>query len=231
MVRGAVADQPSDGVPGTDGVAGRGVREQSEAGSVPVRQAAGVSDGGDDRVRFDRTYRLACAVRPVSIKTVDCFLSQHYLHKRPGVCTLVLGLFMNDAVLFGTVVFALPPRETNVRYGGCTWELARLYLADTVPCNAESWAIGRSLRYIRQHHPTVRFIVSYADPSAGHIGTIYKASNFRADGRTDDDRKTPRFDYVDATSGKVYSRRAHVPSCVVIVRKPRVSKFRFVRAL
>jgi hypothetical protein len=41
-----------------------------------------------------------------------------------------------------------------------------------------------------------RIIVSYADLSLGHVGTVYRAMNFRYAGWTDMERKTPRFDYV-----------------------------------
>jgi len=139
---------------------------------------------------------------------------------------LVLGLKHNGK-LRGGIVFALPPRETAKRYGGVTWELARLWIEDKVPSNAESWLIAQAVRHIRKHRPEVRTLVSYADPSVGHMGTVYKAANWVADGRTDDERKTPRFDYVDASTGKKYSRRGHVPEGVTIKRVPRISKHRF----
>jgi hypothetical protein len=101
-------------------------------------------------------------------------------------------------------------------------------MLDEVPPNAESWAISAAIRWIRRTHREVRHIVSYADPSAGHTGGIYQASNFRRDGRTDDERKTPRFDYADAVTGKHYSRRGHIPEGSGFVRVPRVSKYRYV---
>jgi len=146
------------------------------------------------------------------------------------VVTLILALNHNGRRR-GGIVFALPPRETSMRYGGMTWELARLWLDDRVPRNAESWLIAQAIRHIRQHRPEVKFLVSYADPSAGHRGTVYKAANWQPDGSTDDDRKTPRFDYADADTGKKYSRRGHVPEGVTIQRVPRVSKLRFFYTL
>jgi hypothetical protein len=140
---------------------------------------------------------------------------------------LILGLRHNGR-LRGGIVFALPPRETSIRYGGATWELARLWVEDGVPINAESWLIAQAVRYIRKERPDVKYLVSYADPSAGHQGTIYKAANWKSDDRTDDERKTPRFDYADANTGKKYSRRGHVPEGVTIRRIPRISKHRFV---
>lgn len=133
--------------------------------------------------------------------------------------------------MLGVIVFALPPRETARRYDGETWELARLWLDDSVPQNGESFLISKAVKYIKRHHPKVKMLVSYADPSAGHEGVIYRAANWKADGRTDDDRKTPRFDYADADTGKKYSRRGHVPKGVTLKRIARVSKYRYVYPL
>ncbi len=179
---------------------------------------------------FDKTWRSACSIERVGRGAVDTMIKQHYLGKWPGVCVLVLAM-RRGVELLGAIVFALPPRETSKRYRGVTWELARLWLRDAVPRNAETWFIGQAVRYIRNNHSTVEVLVSYADPSVGHAGTIYKAANWKADGRTDDERKTPRFDYADAVTGKRYSRRSHVPSHVTIQRVARVSKHRFVYRL
>jgi hypothetical protein len=93
------------------------------------------------------------------------------------------------------------------------------------PCNTESWFIARSVRYVKRFHRDVVALVSYADPSVGHSGTIYRASNWREDGRTDDERQTPRFDYI--ADGRRYSRASHVPADLDIQRIARVSKHRF----
>lgn len=175
---------------------------------------------------FDSTWRKSCAVSACSISEVNHFIAAHYLHKRPAICVLCL-MMLKDGQPVGCVVYSLPPRETCARYGGVTWELARLYLLDEIPKNAETWLIGRSVRFIKQHHPEVRFLISYADPSAGHAGTIYKAANWIADGKTDDERKSPRFDLVDAVTGKKYGRASHVPQGAEVRRLPRVSKHRF----
>lgn len=109
------------------------------------------------------------------------------------------------------------------------WELARLFVLDSEPFNSETWFLARAIRYVKRNCPAVRMLVSYADPSVGHKGTIYKAANWKPDGRTDQERKTPRFDY--KVGDKLYSRRAHVPAGAVITRVPRVSKFRYTYAL
>lgn len=166
-------------------------------------------------------------MEPIARTEADWMIKRHYIGRWPGVCVCSLALKRDKQVL-GVIVFALPPRETMNRYGGETWELARLWIDDSVPTNAETFLISRAVRFIRQNHPNVKALVSYADPSAGHRGIIYKAANWMADGRTDQERKTPRSDYADAATGKRYSRRGHVPAGVEIKRIPRVSKYRFV---
>ena len=57
-------------------------------------------------------------------------------------------------------------------------ELRRLCCIDDTPMNAESFLIGRSLRLLRKVWGN-GIVVSYADKEYGHIGVIYKASNFK----------------------------------------------------
>lgn len=179
---------------------------------------------------FDSEWRNRCTVQPCSVSTVDAFIRAHYLGKRPAIVMLCL-VMMDGAKDVGCVVYSAPPREADKRYGGKTWELARLYLLDEIPKNAETWLIGKSVRWIKRHHPDVMHLLSYADPSAGHAGTIYRASNWRMDGMTDDERKSPRCDYYDARTGQKYGRRGNMPKAAVVERRPRVSKHRFTLAL
>jgi hypothetical protein len=153
-------------------------------------------------------------------------VKSHYLGKWPGVVVLRQAMVC-DGLPVGMIVWALPPRETIKRYGGMTWELARLWIHDSIPSNAETWLIGKAVRWIKVNRQDVQYLISYADPSRGHGGTIYRAANWIADGMTDDERKTPRFDYRDAKTGKMYSRRGHVPDGVKLERVARISKHRF----
>lgn len=150
-------------------------------------------------------------------------VENHYLHSMPGVVPCAVGLFV-DGVLGGVCVWAIPPRETEARYGGRTWELARLWLLDELPRNSESWFISRAVKHVRKAHPGVEYAVSYADPSAGHRGTIYYASNWRYEGMMDAERKTPRWDYY--RNGKRVGRAVHA-SYGVIEKRRRMPKHRF----
>jgi hypothetical protein len=179
---------------------------------------------------FNSEWRKACSVTPARISDVDRFIQAHYLKKRPAVVLLSLQMLCNG-IPMGCIVFSAPPREVDKRYGGTTWELARLYLLDEVPRNAESWLVSKAVKYIKKHHKQVAYLVSYADPSVGHKGVVYRAANWRSDGRTDDERKSPRCDYVDLRTGKKYGRKGNMPKDAIVGRMPRVSKFRFFIAL
>lgn len=176
--------------------------------------------------RFDSSWRARCTVRPCSVNEVTSLIRAHYLGKKPAIVLLCLEMREAEKQV-GCVIYSAPPKEVEKRYGGKTWELARLYLLDEIPRNAETWLIAQSIRYIKRSRPDVKHLISYSDPAAGHSGTVYKASNWRADGMTDQERKTPRCDYVDERTGKKYGRKGNMPPDAVVVRVPRNSKMRF----
>ena len=62
-------------------------------------------------------------------------------------------------------------------------ELRRLCLIDDTPKNAESYFVGRTLRWLRKNTDW-EFVLSYADEEQGHTGVIYRASNFKYLGKT-----------------------------------------------
>jgi hypothetical protein len=185
---------------------------------------------------FDRDLRKASTLRPVTITDVRGYIKAHYLRRAPAVVRLCL-LAELAGEPFGCVVYSEAPAESSKRLGGYTWDLARLYAEDWMPRNTETWMIGRSIRYIKQRHPDVRHLISYAAPGMrdatgaegskrDHTGTIYKASNWIEDGRTDDERKSARNDLMDPKTYKVYSRWSAAPPGSIKV--PRVSKHRFI---
>ena len=67
-------------------------------------------------------------------------------------------------------------------------ELRRLCLIDDTPKNAESFFVGRTLRWLRQNTGW-EFVISYAVEEQGHKGVIYKASNFKSLGKTSPGKK------------------------------------------
>ena len=88
-------------------------------------------------------------------------------------------------ILLGAMAFGDPRHRDKYSDNGKTpcLELRRLALADAAPKNSESYFIGYCLRWIRKN-TNYRRIVSYADVSRGHVGTIYKATGFKLVGET-----------------------------------------------
>lgn len=56
-------------------------------------------------------------------------------------------------------------------------EFDRMWLSDDLPKFSESQTISLLLSYLKQVYPEIKFIITYADESAGNKGTIYKATN------------------------------------------------------
>ena len=84
-------------------------------------------------------------------------------------------------MLLGVITFGVGPKNVYHLVAGCAPEdclgLTRLWLSHSLPRNSESYVIGHALRALRKY-TRVKFIVTYADPAQGHVGTIYQASNW-----------------------------------------------------
>ena len=125
-------------------------------------------------------FRDRYELRQISGADATAFLvPRHYLH-RPGPCSLAFGLFDSEnseqvgAITYGTPSsaplrrgLAGPEHTHNVA------ELTRLWVDDRVPRNGESFLIGNTVR-----RNTKEFIVSFAEIDAGHVGTVYQATNW-----------------------------------------------------
>jgi hypothetical protein len=62
-------------------------------------------------------------------------------------------------------------------------ELKRLCCIDDTPKNTESYFIGNTLRWLKKN-TDIKRVISYADTTYSHEGTIYKATNFKHVGMT-----------------------------------------------
>ena len=56
-------------------------------------------------------------------------------------------------------------------------EFDRMWLSDELPKYSESHVISMLIKYLKINYPKIKFIITYADGSAGNVGTIYKATN------------------------------------------------------
>lgn len=136
-------------------------------------------------------------VRPLPIRVAKALLvREHYLHSLPGGTCLAFGTFVCSRLL-GALTFGVGPTNAHRLVEGATSDdcltLTRLWLSDELPSNSESRVLGVVLRSLRQN-TNLKFLVSYADPSQGHLGTIYQASNWLYTGLS---QATPLYDIGD----------------------------------
>ena len=117
-------------------------------------------------------------VKPVSRADCEPFiLGIHYAKRWPSI-SFAFGLF-DEQELIGVVTYGTPPSAplrrgiAGDKYKGDVIELNRLCLKYNGK-NQGSILVGRSLKML----PRNKIIVSFADTSQGHIGTVYQAANF-----------------------------------------------------
>ena len=65
-------------------------------------------------------------------------------------------------------------------------ELHRLAIKPECPQNTASWLIENGLRELKKYKPKYRAVISFADTTEGHDGTIYQATNAIYYGMTDE---------------------------------------------
>jgi hypothetical protein len=127
-------------------------------------------------------------VRPIPFVVArEIIKKNHYLHSLPGGTKLTFGVFLADTLL-GAITFGAGPSLAyrlvrDASMADCL-ALTRLWLSDVLPKNAESRVIAIAIRALRQN-TGVKFLLSYADPGAGHVGTIYQSTNWLYTGLAD----------------------------------------------
>lgn len=144
-------------------------------------------------------------VQPVPFSVARRLLErEHYLHSFPGGTKLAFGAFLGTRLL-GALTLGAGPAQAYALVEGATPDdcltLSRLWLSDELPRNSESRFIGVVLRCLRKH-TNLKFLVSYADPAQGHMGTIYQATGWVYTGLS---QATPLYDIGD---GKQYHSRS-----------------------
>ena len=144
-------------------------------------------------------------VRPVPFRVArQILVDKHYLHSLPGGTRITFGVFVGPRLL-GALALGVGPFNVPSLVDGATADdcltLTRLWLSDELPRNSESRVLGITIRGLRRH-TALKFLVSYADPSQSHLGTIYQASNWLYTGLSD---AMPLYDIGD---GKVHHSRS-----------------------
>ena len=112
---------------------------------------------------------------------------------------MAFGIFVG-ARLLGALTLGAGPMNGHRLVAGAVPDdaitLTRLWLDDQLPRNSESRVLGIVLRSLRRH-TSLRFVLTYADPSADHVGTIYMAGGWLYVGLSE---ATPLYDLGDGVA-------------------------------
>ena len=146
------------------------------------------------------TRAFEVAAIPGDTEAKRFVLEHHYSGSFPAA-RVRFGLYRGPA-LVGVAVFSVPanPRALDPAPGDADSrvELGRFVLLDDVPANGESWFLARCFELLRRDGFTG--VVSFSDPEprvaaggevvfAGHLGTIYQATNGVYLGRSKAERR------------------------------------------
>lgn len=142
------------------------------------------------------TIRDIC-LKPIPfIVAREMLESHHYLHSFPGGTKMSFGIFVSHG-LKGAITLGAGPFLAYRLVEGAGRDnylcLTRLWLSDELPRNSESRVIGILIRCLRRF-TSLKFLVAYSDPDAGHLGTIYQATNWLYTGPS---AATPQYDFGD----------------------------------
>ena len=132
-----------------------------------------------------RNYKVSICNRKEIVEFVEFW---HYSNNVNGLTTDYCFKLQDEsgqmigAMIYGKIAMAdvwkkYAAKETDLI------ELKRLCCIDNTPKNAESFFIGHTLRWLKKN-TEIKTVISYADMTYSHEGTIYKASNFRHAGMT-----------------------------------------------
>lgn len=153
--------------------------KKKDATDSPVEMAA--------QFRPSRSILKQLLVKPVAPSEIEeLVVREHYLHNMPATASATFAVYWKNK-LAGAAVFTAGPRNGYSILSASKPQdvatLARFYLLDVLPKNSESRVLGVILRHLRKTRQW-KFLLSYADPSAGHIGTIYQATSWMYLGMT-----------------------------------------------
>lgn len=119
---------------------------------------------------------------------IKAFIEQHhYSHNINGVMASYCFKLLDKDNIVGAAIFGkLGMANAWKKYANNiddVIELRRLVLIDDTVRNAESFFIGKMLKFLVKN-TNIKTVVSYADPNNGHTGVVYRASNFKFIGMT-----------------------------------------------
>lgn len=154
-----------------------------------------------DRIKFDDF-----AIGPLPLSRARPFFREHHYSGGCGNAAMCWGLHHNPTgILIGAIAFQTPISENtrksifevgSAEDGIASWnqcqcdhieethgyrehvtELHRIAIVDEAPQNTGTWFISRALDRLKEYKPKYWAIISMADSTEGHDGTLYQAAS------------------------------------------------------
>lgn len=138
---------------------------------------------------FQRGNGGAMPTSPHKFRVYECSFSdirhifEEYHYKKGamgGGISFCLGLYFNEEIIGGVVV-GKPRHESKYKK---SLDIRRMACIDEAPKNTESYFLSKVIWVIKKKYPEITNVISYSDLTEGHVGTIYKAANFKEIGET-----------------------------------------------
>lgn len=150
------------------------------------------------------TVRSLIIRRVAPVAVARLITDEHYLHSMPTAPIACFGVYLNSELVGAVVITSGARHSHRVLSGGTSGTvatLARLWLADSVPKNSESRVLAVVANQLRRD-TSMRALLSYADPLAGHVGTVYQAAGWQYLGIGQPGR------YIDLGDGRLHHPRS-----------------------
>lgn len=143
-------------------------------------------------------------VKDVDVKVANTFLDTwHYQHHGGGGTNI--GAYLGEE-LIGVARFTSPHRKEIATSLGYTvsevLELSRFCIHPKYQKkNLGTWLLARARLHVKKLNPAIKCLVSFADSTYNHVGTIYKADNWELNRVVE-----PNYWYVDANGWVIHKK-------------------------
>jgi hypothetical protein len=132
------------------------------------------------------TSPLQCKIMLCKFGDIEPILKQYHYkgsHIGGGI-SFIFALSYNNNIIGGAIVGKLRQDKKYSDNGKKNvTEIRRMACIDETPKYIESYFLSKIIWYLKKN-TNIDEIISYADMSVGHKGTIYKAANFKLIGET-----------------------------------------------
>jgi len=128
-----------------------------------------------------KLHKKQAYIKTCNFSDIRSILEEYHYKKGHigGGISVCFAMFINNKLVGGSVLGK--PRHEK-KYKNCI-DIRRMALLDEAPFNSESWFLSQIIKWIGAN-TNYENVLSYSDETVGHIGTIYKASNFKNIGKT-----------------------------------------------